>query len=256
MIREGSRRGADDLNAPLGQNAKQAERSASVAHRRRRSPGCSACSVVVFVLWALIVRRSARRRAVAWSRPISPQPDAGGSATAQAGSETPGDETMPAASRRRPPPPTHRRRPARKTITIIDGSTGKRQEVPIPARRSDSRAAPAERACSRPRGTAPIPKIAPDGARPAEVYARPQRRRQAGRAADRDRGRRARRQRERHGDALRQAARPGDACVHALRRRYRASGRRAPAARATRCCCRFRWSRTTIPTTIRVRRRC
>ena len=71
--------------------------------------------------------------------------------------------------RRRSAPPAPA--PNTKTVTIIDGSTGKRQEVADPglarrpARRSSS-------ACWRRRATARIPRIAPDGARPAEIYAR------------------------------------------------------------------------------------
>jgi polysaccharide deacetylase 2 family uncharacterized protein YibQ len=55
-------------------------------------------------------------------------------------------------------------------VTIIDGSTGTRQEVPIPAIR-DARAPVDERLLEvSPHG--PIPRIAPDGARPDEIYAR------------------------------------------------------------------------------------
>jgi polysaccharide deacetylase 2 family uncharacterized protein YibQ len=68
---------------------------------------------------------------------------------------------QPAAA---PPPNT-------KTVTIIDGSTGKRQEVAIPAAR-DVRAPLEQRLLETSRHGA-IPRIAPDGARPAELYARP-----------------------------------------------------------------------------------
>jgi uncharacterized protein len=59
----------------------------------------------------------------------------------------------------------------RNTVTIIDGSTGQRQEVPIPAPR-DSRAPVEQRLLESSRHGA-IPRIAPDGVRPAEAYARP-----------------------------------------------------------------------------------
>ena len=71
--------------------------------------------------------------------------------------------------RRRPPPPAAA---GTKTVTIIDGSSGKRQEVVDPRRREDNARAASSSACSKRRATAPIPNIAPDGARPAEVYAR------------------------------------------------------------------------------------
>ena len=60
--------------------------------------------------------------------------------------------------------------PNTKTITIIDGSTGKRQEVAIPGSR-DVRAPLEQRLLETTRHGA-IPRIAPDGARPAEIYAR------------------------------------------------------------------------------------
>jgi polysaccharide deacetylase 2 family uncharacterized protein YibQ len=56
-------------------------------------------------------------------------------------------------------------------VTIIDGSTGKRQEVPIPATR-DVRAPLEQKLLENSRHGA-IPIVGPDGARPAEVYARP-----------------------------------------------------------------------------------
>ena len=56
-------------------------------------------------------------------------------------------------------------------MTIIDGSTGKRQEVAIPATR-DVRAPLEQRLLETSRHGA-IPRVAPDGARPSEIYARP-----------------------------------------------------------------------------------
>ena len=62
--------------------------------------------------------------------------------------------------------------PGTKTITIIDGSSGKRQEVVIPAdgkaHHRDRRARFAE--ASR---HGPLPRVADDGTRPADAFARP-----------------------------------------------------------------------------------
>jgi polysaccharide deacetylase 2 family uncharacterized protein YibQ len=55
-------------------------------------------------------------------------------------------------------------------VTIIDGSTGKRQDVPIPATQ-DARA-PLDQRLLEPSRHGSIPRVAPDGARPADVYAR------------------------------------------------------------------------------------
>ena len=60
---------------------------------------------------------------------------------------------------------------ARNTVTIIDGSTGKRQEV-ADRRRRRTAARRSSSGCSKARGTARSRSIAPDGARPAEAYAR------------------------------------------------------------------------------------
>jgi polysaccharide deacetylase 2 family uncharacterized protein YibQ len=56
------------------------------------------------------------------------------------------------------------------TVTIIDGSTGKRQEIPIAAPQG-ARGSPEQRLLEATRHGA-IPRIAPDGKRPADVYAR------------------------------------------------------------------------------------
>jgi len=84
-------------------------------------------------------------------------------------------------------------KPSAKTVTIIDGSTGKRQEVTVgqpgmtPAAekkselRPEAKNAPFDQRLLDTSRHGAIPKIAPDGARPSEVYARPVKP-QAGRA--------------------------------------------------------------------------
>ncbi len=110
------------------------------------------------------------------------------------------------------------------TITIIDGSTGKRQEVPIAAPQ-DSRA-PAEQRLLEASRHGAIPKIAPDGKRPSEAYAR---------AAPAQTASRTRRASPSSSPGLgvsgnchpigdEQAAGPGDVRVRAVRHRDRAHG--------------------------------
>ncbi len=63
-----------------------------------------------------------------------------------------------------------------KTVTIIDGKTGARQEVVIPATGNNtgrSESPPADQKFVEMTSHGPIPKIATDGARPAEAFARP-----------------------------------------------------------------------------------
>src|SRR5262249_56978032 len=94
----------------------------------------------------------------------------------------PGEQAKPAAG----PPAAGDAKGEGQTVTIIDGSTGKRQEItvtppgantksdgkpgPRPDKRSD--AIIDQRLIETSRHGA-IPRIAQDGARPADVYARP-----------------------------------------------------------------------------------
>jgi hypothetical protein len=58
------------------------------------------------------------------------------------------------------------------TVTIIDGSSGKRQEVEIPAPKDSQVAAPVEQRLLDSSRHGAIPRIGADGVRPAEAYAR------------------------------------------------------------------------------------
>jgi uncharacterized protein len=58
-----------------------------------------------------------------------------------------------------------------KTVTIIDGSSGKRQEIVLPGP-ADSKPGGMDQRLTETSRHGPLPKVAPDGARPSEVYAR------------------------------------------------------------------------------------
>jgi uncharacterized protein len=60
-----------------------------------------------------------------------------------------------------------------KTITIIDGTNGQRREVAIPATPEAQPGATVDQRFSEPSRHGPLPKIAQDGTRPAEAFARP-----------------------------------------------------------------------------------
>jgi hypothetical protein len=170
----------DELSAPLGQNAKS-------KRRRLRLPitvpqaivGLLTLFVGVCAVWALVV-----------SDPLGGEPMA---VVATGFTPPPNVKVMPAAgspndlaqgprSYNGPDIPSHAPAPASapvqpagppsgsKTVTIIDGSTGKRQEVAIPTSR-DVRAPVEQRLLETSRHGA-IPRVAPDGARPADIYAR------------------------------------------------------------------------------------
>jgi polysaccharide deacetylase 2 family uncharacterized protein YibQ len=58
-----------------------------------------------------------------------------------------------------------------KTVTIIDGISGKRQEIVLPGT-ADSKSGGIDQRLTETSRHGPLPKVAPDGARPSEIYAR------------------------------------------------------------------------------------
>ena len=166
----------DELNAPLGQRAKKQPRKLPIV-----LPQAIAGALGLFVLicagWALMVDEPlggeptaivktglppAKAR-VAMPTVISPGDPAQGPRSYE-GPSPPPPALPPVAS------PAAAPAPGTNTVTIIDGSTGKRQVVPIAATQ-DIRAPLDQRLLETSRH-GPIPRVAPDGARPAEVYAR------------------------------------------------------------------------------------
>jgi uncharacterized protein len=184
---------ADDLSAPLGQ------------HRSRRRPkmpittsqalaAALALFFGVFVLWAvlgdnpfggepMVLVPVAKGPDAATGSPDGPKPadvaggpgrydgpaiaqvpPAQGTAQGTAQATTQGPPAMPA--------------PGTKTITIIDGKTGERQEVVIAAPAGDAAtpppaATPIDQKFVEMTSRGPIPKIATDGTRPADAFAQP-----------------------------------------------------------------------------------
>jgi polysaccharide deacetylase 2 family uncharacterized protein YibQ len=70
-----------------------------------------------------------------------------------------------------PSPPA--KPPGSKTVTIIDGSSGKRQEITIGTTPEGKAPVAVEDRVSETSRHGPLPKVAPDGTRPADVFARP-----------------------------------------------------------------------------------
>lgn len=151
----------DELNTPLGQNPKP-RRFAVPAVATRAVAGTLAATITVFVLWAIIAQD-----------PMGGEPHARVSITAPETLEA----NAPKAPAPRPDAPrqeqaaTQPDKPAGTTITIIDGSSGKRQEVTIP-NTTDSKRTAAETRLLEASRHGQIPRIAPDGTRPADAYAR------------------------------------------------------------------------------------
>ena len=161
---------ADDLSAPLGQSKSR--------KRRLRVPrvlvpaiaAVLALLLLTFAGWVLVV-----------DDPLGGEPMAIVAARLATPQETPPEKEAKGAPGPAPSQGT--------TVTIIDGMSGKRQDVtigagrkPVPPAPSAEAERPADRGLSQmaaiePRlaemtANGPIPKVGPDGARPADVFAR------------------------------------------------------------------------------------
>jgi polysaccharide deacetylase 2 family uncharacterized protein YibQ len=164
---------ADDLNAPLGQHKNKQE---DLRPRRIGVPqllaALLATSGVVVAVWAAFVNDPLGGQPVAV---VSTQSAAGAPAKIAGGAEAShrhdGGADGPAATAAivdvKVPP-------GAKTVTIIDGSNGKRQQVVVPGKPDKhSSLAPADQKLLEATRHGPVPVIAKDGTRPSTAYARP-----------------------------------------------------------------------------------
>jgi polysaccharide deacetylase 2 family uncharacterized protein YibQ len=168
----------DELSAPLGQNAKQKRRSLTlpiaIPHAVAGTLGLFLCA---WTVWALVVDDPFGGEPMALIATTAAPPKAArampvvGASTGLEGPRSYNGPSSPEQPAQAPGPGQPAiNPPGTKTVTIIDGSTGKRHEVAIPSTR-DVRAPVDQRLLENSRHGA-IPRIAPDGARPAEIYAR------------------------------------------------------------------------------------
>jgi polysaccharide deacetylase 2 family uncharacterized protein YibQ len=156
----------DELNTPLGQNPKP-RRFAVPAVATRAVAGTLAAAIAFFVLWAAIAQDpmgGEPHAKVAITAPDALVTDAPNALASKAPSPK-------ADAAKREQAVAQPDKPAGTTITIIDGSSGKRQEVTIP-NTADSKKSSAEPRLLEPSRHGQIPRIAPDGTRPADAYAR------------------------------------------------------------------------------------
>ncbi len=165
---------ADDLSAPLGRKP-VAQRFAWLSHWPQALAGVLGAFLLAFTGWALFsndpLGGEPMARVTIAPPPTLAEPPPPATKT-QAPSPPKQDPAAAAIEPAAAPPGT-------RTVTVIDGSSGRRQDVIV----REPKSAPA------PGGAAlrlvevsrhgPIPKIAEDGARPAEVYAKPSKARTA-----------------------------------------------------------------------------
>jgi uncharacterized protein len=167
---------ADDLNAPLGQQLR----------KRRLSIPITASQVIaavltlflgVFVVWAVVVNNPFGGEPIVVV-PINLHPGpAAKTADGQAPPKVVAVNPDAAAAAQPAPGQTASPPAATKTITIIDGTTGERKEVELPAAANDAAAAPdagpLDQKFLEMSAHGAIPKIAADGMRPADAFAQP-----------------------------------------------------------------------------------
>jgi polysaccharide deacetylase 2 family uncharacterized protein YibQ len=169
---------ADDLSAPLGRQPKKRRRSINIPVPQIIA-GTLALFLGTFVLWAVVaddpfggepmavIPANLRIAAKAPDPAAAPKPSA---------ADENARHDVPA------PPPAQASAPAANTttVTIIDGKTGARQDVvvaaPVPTASNAAAAAepvPPDQKFVEITPHGPIPKIAADGTRPADAFARP-----------------------------------------------------------------------------------
>jgi uncharacterized protein len=167
---EPTQEATDDLSKPLGQSPKKRKRFVvPIPYVTRSIAGVLALCVAVFAGWILFV-----------DDPAGGEPMAIVSSDTRASPQTakPGEPVKPPAAL------AEGEKPAGQTVTIIDGSTGERREVPVgpagasPAAKGSPKAeakpnAPVDQRLLESSRHGVIPKVGPDGARPSEIYSRP-----------------------------------------------------------------------------------
>ncbi len=177
----------DDLTAPLGKNRTSKRRFALPIGLPQLLVGALSLSVIVFVAWAMVmddplggepaVVVPADLRADIASQ-TSDEPEIKVVASDKAGGtdKTAGPNRYDGPAPGQPPAGQAPAGPT-KTITIIDGTSGKRQEVVIPSGKEDGKgdgkSSATDERLTEPSRHGPLPKVAQDGARPADVFARP-----------------------------------------------------------------------------------
>jgi uncharacterized protein len=169
---------ADDLTAPLGQHEVKRARKFAVPIPQVAG-AVLALFLGVFVVWAIVgddpfggepmvaVPVDLHGAIADKKSEAAMPPQTAPVASASSGNERAANSAAAAAPSQAPPGNT-------KVVTIIDGKTGARQEVVIPATENGAVDGPPldqKFVELTPRG--PIPKVAADGTRPAEAFARP-----------------------------------------------------------------------------------
>jgi uncharacterized protein len=171
---------ADDLNAPLGQRLRK-RRLAIPITTSQAIAGALALFLGVFAVWAMVGNNPFGGEPMAVA-PIDPHAgvvakSADGQGPPKAMAANPDRYDGPGPAQGQPGQPQTPPAAATRTITIIDGKTGERQDVTIPANDAAAPDAPApppvDQKFVEMSSHGAIPKIAADGIRPADAFAQP-----------------------------------------------------------------------------------
>ena len=167
---------ADDLNAPLGQQLRKRRLSIPITTSQVMAAVLT-LFLGVFVVWAVVGNNPFGGEPIVVV-PINLHPGpAAKTADGQGPPKVVAVNPDAAAAAQAAPGQTAAPPAATKTITIIDGKTGERKEVEIPAAANDAAAAPdagpLDQKFLEMSAHGAIPKIAADGMRPADAFAQP-----------------------------------------------------------------------------------
>jgi polysaccharide deacetylase 2 family uncharacterized protein YibQ len=149
----------DELSAPLGQIPKRRRRLSLPRAIPLAIAAALASGLAGFAGWVMVVDDPLGGEPVAIVSTRAPaKPDAG-----KPGGAAPAPRESAAA--------TPAAQGGTQTVTIIDGTSGQRQQVTIAAPQPAVSPAAAVQELSEPSRHGPIPRITPDGVRPAEAFA-------------------------------------------------------------------------------------
>jgi len=162
---------ADDLSTPLGQTSGKKRRFVLPVRMTHVIAGAPAACLLILAGWIVAADDPFGGEPMAVVSAEVRPPAQGGKADAPMPS--PGETSAPAGAADKTSPAGAPAPSAGQTITVIDGMSGKRQEVTIPANDAKGQGGLIDQRLVETSRHGTIPKIAPNGARPADVYARP-----------------------------------------------------------------------------------
>ena len=163
---------ADDLSAPLGQDRKPKRRRALPIVVPQAIVGLLSLFVIVLLGWAIIVDDPFGGEPMAVVRTDVAAVNPGGKS--ESAGARPANQADERSNRPDSPPPGEAAAssaPPGRTVTIIDGTSGKRQDIVLPGPTDDKPAIDPRLTESSRHG--PLPRVGPDGSRVSEIYARP-----------------------------------------------------------------------------------